>query len=196
MRHPHFEPQRLSGRRDRWTQQPRWPLHLGALGALGLAGAAALLAFGPARAADTEAGAKAAAQAVRGKPQSGVSVTHSAPARIAVGETVVLRLRLAGVSSPEGATVEVRDPATQTTLFSAQLAQGEQRTVELAYTGRVDGTQFVNVTTTQAGRSTVHGVPLRVGTGELRLKPQGQRLTTASGEAVISLPAATPASGR
>ncbi|MFO1287587.1 MAG: hypothetical protein U1F25_13000 [Rubrivivax sp.] len=163
--------------------------------ALAIAAAASGAAF--AAASTPAAGGKAAAAASakpQGKPGSGVTVTHAAPAKIAIGETVTVRLRFAGVTAADGATVEVRDPATKVTLLSTQLAQGEQRTVDLPYTGRSDGMQYLDVTTTQGGRSTVVSVPLAVGSGQLRLKAEGERRTTADGEAVISLPATSPGS--
>lgn len=133
-------------------------------------------------------------QAVSGKHTgSGVVLRYAAPEKMAVGEAVTVRLQLSGVTAPDGATVEVRDRAARATLITLSLARGEERTVDLPYTGRADGMQFIDVSTTQAGRMTVVSVPLRVGTGELKLKPEGQRRTTAGGEAVISLPAATPA---
>jgi hypothetical protein len=133
-----------------------------------------------------------ASQQPHGKPDSGVVVQYGVPDTIAVGETVTLRLQFSGVTAADGATIEVRDPSTRDTLVSARLFQGEQRTIELPYTSRTDGMQFVDITTTQAGRSTVQSVPLRVGSGELRLKPAGKKITTTTGENVISLPAAEP----
>ena len=141
-------------------------------------------------------GGKAGAQVVRGKPGSGVSVTPTVPAKIGIGETVTVRLRFAGISAEDGATVEVRDPATKATLLSTRLARGEQKTVELPYTGRSDGMQYLDITTTQAGRTSVQSVALPVGSGQIKLKPEGQRRTTASGETVISLPASSPGAGR
>jgi len=167
--------------------------------ALGFAVAAAITAASSgaafAAAATAATGGKAAAAASakpQGKPGSGVTVAHTVPARIGVGETVTVRLRISGVTAADGATVEVRDPATKVTLLSTQLAQGEQRTVDLPYTGRSDGMQYLDVTTTQGGRSTVVSVPLAVGSGQVRLKTEGERRTTADGEAVISLPATSP----
>ena len=135
----------------------------------------------------------AAWRSVSGKHTgSGIVLRYAVPDKMAVGETVIVRLQFSGVSSPEGATVEVRDPATRTTLLTLRLEQGEQRTVELPYVGRADGMQFIDVASTQAGRATMQSLALRVGSGQLKLKAEGQRGTTASGEAVISLPAASP----
>lgn len=136
-------------------------------------------------------------QSVSGKHTgSGVVLRYAVPDKMAVGEAVTLRLQLSGVTAPDGATVEVRDRAARALLLTQQLSAGEERTIEIPYTGRTDGMQFLDVTTTQAGRLTVVSVPLRVGTGELRLKPEGQRRATAGGDAVISLPAATPGASR
>jgi len=123
---------------------------------------------------------------------SGVVLRYAVPDKVALGETVTVRLRLSGVTAADGATVEVRDPALGTTLAAFTLASGEQRALELPFTARVDGLQFIDVATRQAGRRSVQSVPLVVGSGALRSKPEGQRGSTASGEAVISLPAATP----
>lgn len=164
-----------------------------ALGAAFAFAAASGAAFASAAAPAANGKAAPAATAKpQGKPGSGVSVTHVAPARIGVGETVSVRLRFAGVTAADGATIEVRDPATKMTLLSTQLAQGEQRAVDLPYTGRSDGMQYLDVITTQGGRSSVLSVPLAVGSGQLKLKTEGERRTTADGEAVISLPAASP----
>ncbi|MBL8326976.1 MAG: hypothetical protein JNJ89_18655 [Rubrivivax sp.] len=161
------------------------------------AAVAAVFAVAAAGAPAWAGGERASATPARsagGKPQSGVSVTSVVPAKIAVGETVTVRLQVGGVTEADGATVEVRDSATRAVLLSARLAQGEQRTFELPYTGRSDGMQFISIVTSQGGRSTVKSVPMPVGSGALKLKPQGERRTTADGEAVISLPAASPAS--
>ena len=126
---------------------------------------------------------------------SGVTVRYAVPDKAAVGETVTVRLAFSDVTAADGATVEVRDTASRALLLTLRLARGEERSVDLPFTGRGDGMQFVSITTTQGGRSTVQQVPVRVGSGELRTKPEGERRTTATGEAVISLPAATSASG-
>lgn len=157
--------------------------------ALYLAGASAAVAADPTFA--SAAKPSAAAQQPRGKPVSGVIVEHSVPGKIAVGEAVTVKLRFSGVTSPEGATVEVRDPSTRATLASLWLAQGEKRTIELPYRSVNDGMQFIDVTTVQAGRGSVESVALRVGSGDLRLKSPGKLQTTAEGEAVIVMPLRT-----
>jgi hypothetical protein len=123
---------------------------------------------------------------------SGVALRYAVPDKVAVGETATVRLQFAGITATDGAGVEIRDPATRAVLLTLRLAPGEQRVVEIPYSSRSDGMQFIDVTTTQAGRATVQSVPVKVGSGELRLKPEGQRRTGADGEAVISLPAASP----
>lgn len=174
---------------------------------LGLAAALCLAGLGHASASAsdrTAAGATPGAgkptpawQSVSGKHTgSGVVLRYAVPDKMAVGEAVTVRLQFSGVTAPDGATVEVRDRAARAVLLTQPLAAGEERTVEIPYTGRTDGMQFIDVTTTQAGRVSVVSVPLRVGTGELKLKPEGQRRTTTGGEAVISLPAASPGASR
>ena len=135
-------------------------------------------------------------QKTSGKATSGVIVRQSVPEQIAIGETVVLRLHFSGVTAADGATVEIRDPSTRAALASVWLAQGERRTIDLPYVGRSDGMQFIDITTTQAGRNTVQSVPLRVGSGELVLKREGRKLQSTAGDNVISLPAVEPGATR
>jgi hypothetical protein len=161
-----------------------------ALFCLGAAGAA--LASGAVAAAPAADKPKAAAAAPRGKPGSGVVFSAVVPAKVGVGESVTLKLRFAGVTAADGATVEVRDSADQAVLATARLAQGEERTIDVPYSARTDGMQFVSVHTAQGGRTSVQSVAIRVGSGELKLKPQGQRGTAPGGEAVISLPSSKP----
>lgn len=120
---------------------------------------------------------------------SGVVMRYSVPPKIAIGETVTVQLSFSGVSAPDGASVEIAEAGTRRVLSSLRLAPGVQREVEVSYTGLVDGMQYLNVTTTQAGRVTVQSVPLAVGSGKAAMKPAGTRQVTPSGEAVISLPA-------
>ena len=168
---------------------------LGAL-ALCVAGGGSVFASGESGPANIAVKSAATAQHSRGKITSGVVVRHSVPDKIAVGETVTLRLRFSGVTAADGATVEVRDPTTHDTLVSMRLARGEQRTIELPYMSRTDGMQFIDVATSQAGRNSVQSVALRVGSGELRLKREGKRQTTTTSGDVISFPAVESGVGR
>lgn len=144
---------------------------------------------------ETPAPGKAGARA-QAKPGSGVIVNATVPAKVGLGETVTVRLQISGVTAADGASVEVRDAAAQATLLSTRLAAGEARTIDVPYTGRTDGMQYLAVTTTQAGRSSVQAVAVPVGSGQIKLKPEGQRRIAPGGETVISLPASSPGSGR
>ena len=121
----------------------------------------------------------------RGKPTSGVIVEPSVPETIALGQTVTVRLEVSGITAHDGATVEVRDPSRRETLAAVWLMQGERRVIDLPYTGRIDGMQFVDIATTQDGGTSVVSVPLRVGSGELRLETVGKKVTTPTGEKII-----------
>ena len=135
-----------------------------------------------------------APSAVRRLSESGVSLAYEVPDKIAVGETVQIRLRLAGVTASDGASVEVHEVATRRPLLSIRLEKGEQRVVELSFTAKTDGLQYLDVTTRQAGRISVRSVPLRVGSGRHDMKQEGKRVVTPKGERLISLPAGKPAS--
>jgi hypothetical protein len=120
---------------------------------------------------------------------SGVTLGYVVPPKIAVGETIAVRLQFAGVTAIDGALVEVREVATRRQLLSMRLQQGEQRDVDFPFTARADGTQYLDVVTFQGGRRSVQSVPLRVGSGRVTLKGEGKLRTTPSGESVISMPA-------
>jgi methionine-rich copper-binding protein CopC len=128
-------------------------------------------------------------QALAHKRTSGVVVQAEMPAKWRVGETATIRLHISGVNAFDGATVEVLEPATRRTLYSAQLARGEVRTVELPYTATRDGVQYLDILTRQAARSSVRSLAVAAGSGQVALKREGTVLTTPEGEAVVSLPA-------
>jgi hypothetical protein len=163
--------------------------HRGWLAVTGICLAAAAGASGPP--AKTNAANKATVTATASAKAngSGVVLRYTVPQRIALGETVVVRLAFAGVSAADGAAVEVTESEGGRVLLALRLAQGEQREVDLSYTGQVDGMQYLNVATSQNGRMTVQSVPLAVGSGKMALKQGGTRIVTPSGEAVISMPA-------
>ncbi len=121
---------------------------------------------------------------------SGVVLSYAVPEKIALGETVTVRLSFAGVTAADGAAVEVREVATRRQLLTLRLQPGDPRTVEFSYTARADGLQYLDVTTQQAQAISVQSVPLRVGSGKLNLKEEGRRVLTPSGENLVSLPSA------
>jgi hypothetical protein len=129
------------------------------------------------------------APAHAGKPSSGVSVQASVPAKLRTGEAFTLKLRVGKVTAAEGASLEVREPASGKLVFSTRLNAGETRNLDVPYTATRDGMQYLDVITRQGQRSSVQSVALAVGSGAVELKSEGKPLTTPSGEKVISLPA-------
>lgn len=127
---------------------------------------------------------------------SGVLVSYAVPPGVAAGNRVAVRLRLAGARAAQGASVSVRDLVDGRTVLSLQLEPGEVREVDVWVLARADGVQFLDVLTTQAGRSSVVSVPVRVGGGKTRLSSGGRAAVSATGEAVVVMPATTSASRR
>jgi hypothetical protein len=119
---------------------------------------------------------------------SGVEVAYVAPPRLAPGQTGTVRLHFGGVTAADGAIASVRDPVSGRTLLLLHVASGEPREVDFAYTAPADGMQFLDVTTVQAGRTSVVSIPVPVGSGKLVLKSAGKLSISASGERVISMP--------
>jgi hypothetical protein len=132
-----------------------------------------------------------------GKAQgSGVLVSHAVPVGVTAGTRVAVRLRLASARSADGASVRVRDLVDGRTLLSLQLEPGEVREVDVWVLARADGIQFLDVLTTQSGRTSVVSVPVHVGGGKSRLSSAGRPEVGAKGEAVVVLPATTTTSRR
>ncbi len=127
---------------------------------------------------------------------SGVLVSYSVPARTAPGAVAKVRLRLSGVKAADGASVSVRDLTDGRTLLALKLAPGEDREVEVSVTSRADGMQFIDVITTQSGRTSVITVPLAVGRGVATIHRDGRTDVGADGEAVVVLPATTTRSAQ
>lgn len=122
------------------------------------------------------------------KPGSGVTVRAELPKTLKVGEQGTLKLRVSEVSAADGASVEVRDPATGETLFQAALARGEARSFDVPFTARRDGVQHLDIVTRQGTRASVKSLPVAVGHGAADLKTEGKPMLTPSGERIISLP--------
>ena len=127
---------------------------------------------------------------------SGVVLKYSAPEALKLGEVGTVRLQFSNVVAATGARLEVRasDPAVKvvveggTVTGPIAMAPGDSRELEVQVSASVDGLYYLSVFTTQDGRFTASSIPLRIGTGESRQKPQGSMQTTPSGEKVMSLP--------
>ncbi|MEO6362890.1 MAG: hypothetical protein ABIO71_06650 [Caldimonas sp.] len=125
---------------------------------------------------------------------SGVRLSYNVPLALLPGRTGSVQLQFSGVTGDD-ARVEWRAPegssvssAVLGTATSMALPRGETTTVLLDVTPAADGMAYLDVFTTQGGRTTAQSVPLKVGTGAIRLKREGTLLTSPSGEKVISLP--------
>jgi hypothetical protein len=123
------------------------------------------------------------------KRGSGVSVAASAPKTLKAGETGTLSLKLGQVTAAEGASVEVRNPATGQVLYSSRLNRGESRTVNVDIVGASPGMQYLDIVTRQGADASVQTVAVSVGGARPALKREGQLKVTPGGEAVVSLPA-------
>lgn len=122
---------------------------------------------------------------------SGVQVRYSVPASLQAGQPSTVRLQFSTVSDAAGAVAEIKAPAGVTLTGAAgplTLTQGRPTTVDLQATAAADGQYFVDVLTTQGGRTSVQSIPLQVGDAKPQLKTTGKPETTPSGEKVISLP--------
>lgn len=129
---------------------------------------------------------------------SGIRLRYRTPDAVQPGEAITLELQFSGVTAPD-AQVELRGPegsslsaADGSALSRVALPVGQTTTVAVRLVPTGDGLQTLDVFTSQAERSSVQSVPVKVGSGRKQLKTQGKLETTPSGEKVISLPS-TPA---
>jgi hypothetical protein len=125
---------------------------------------------------------------------SGVRLDYSVPAALSPGRTGSVQLRFSGVSGDD-ARVEWRAPAGSSVssaslgaATSMALPRGQVTTVLLDVTPTADGMAYLDVFTSQGGRTSAQQVPLKVGSGAVVLKRDGAAQTSPSGEKVISLP--------
>lgn len=126
---------------------------------------------------------------------SGVKLSATTPKSIAIGQATLVTLSFEAPSS-DGAVAKVRVPAgvsvtraDGSALGDIALTRGQATKVDLLVNAQNDGMQFLDVTTTQAGRSSIQSVPLKVGTGALVMKSNGNVITTPTGERIVSMPA-------
>jgi hypothetical protein len=133
---------------------------------------------------------------VPAKPQgSGIVLRHDVPTRLSVGQTATVRLRFDRVIA-DGARVELKAPDNVTITLadgsaatSVALPRDRETTLELRVTPQADGVHYLDVFTTQNGRSSAQSVALKIGSAAAAMKRNGAAQTTPSGEKIISLPA-------
>ena len=121
---------------------------------------------------------------------SGVSVAYRVEGVAQPNVAADITVELGGVSTQQGATASfsAEEPARLSGPATLSLKPNQTNTASLQVTAPSDGIYFVTVTTTQAGRSSVVQIPVKVGAGTPKLERQGTVQTTPSGERVISLP--------
>jgi hypothetical protein len=144
----------------------------------------------------TDAAGKSGHAAIGQKANgSGVKLSATTPKNIAIGQATLVTLNFDAPNS-DGAVAKVRVPAGVTVtradgsaLGDIALTRGQATKVDLLVNAQNDGMQFLDVTTTQAGRSSIQSVPLKVGSGTLVMKSNGNVITTPSGERIVSMPA-------
>ena len=125
---------------------------------------------------------------------SGIRMSYIVPAGMQPGQSARVQLQFSGVTADD-ARVEWRAPEGSS-VSSAQLGAaasmalppGQVTTVTLDITPAVDGMAYLDVFTFQGGRGSAQSLPLKVGSGAVKLKREGTLQTSPSGEKVISLP--------
>jgi hypothetical protein len=129
---------------------------------------------------------------------SGVTLRYRDSGMVKSGQAATVNLVLAGITAAEGAQVEIKtsDPAMVVLRDGNPVnapfnlsSSGEHR-MDLTVANAPDGLHYVNIFMTQRGRTSVAGVPVKVGHGESRQKAEGRLETAPSGERIIVLPSA------
>lgn len=122
---------------------------------------------------------------------SGVEVAYRIEGAAQPNVPARITVELSGVSVQQGASVSfsAEQPAWLHSAAAVSLKPNQTNTATLELTAPSDGMYYVNVLTTQAGRSSVVQIPVKVGAGAPTLQKHGTVQTTPGGERVISLPA-------
>lgn len=123
---------------------------------------------------------------------SGIRLGYRVPAGLQPGQATTVQLQFSAATADD-ARAEWRMSGTAGALApsaasSVALTRGQPTTVSVAVTPAADGMAYLDVFTTQGGRTSAQSVPLKVGSGAVVLKRQGVAQTMPSGEKVISLP--------
>lgn len=139
---------------------------------------------------ETASGARAKANA------SGLTLRYSVPSGLRAGQPALVQLLISGARtsdasvqlSADSAALSIKVDGT-TPSGPIALAPGAERRIDVEVRARSDGMHYLTAVLSQNGRRGASAVPLRVGTGAVSMKREGQAQTTPSGERIISLPA-------
>ena len=118
---------------------------------------------------------------------SGVKVAYRIEGAAQPNVPARITVELSSVTAQEGATAafSAEEPARLNGAAALSLRPNQTNSASLELTAPSDGMYFINVTTTQAGRSSIVQIPIKVGAGAARLERQGTVQTTPSGEQVL-----------
>lgn len=128
---------------------------------------------------------------------SGLTVRYNVPAGLRAGQKAVVQVVISGARASDASVQLAGDSAALSVLTidgvkptgPVALAPGAERRMDVEVSASSDGIHYLNVILTQNGRRSASAVALRVGTGSVSMKREGQLQTTPSGERIISLPA-------
>jgi hypothetical protein len=149
----------------------------------------------------TPSAARSAPASARGKANAtGLTLRYSAPDGLRAGQTATVQLTISGVRADDASVqlsadsaalrvLKVDGAAPAGPIALTALTAGSERRIDVEVSASSDGMHYLNAVLTQNGRRAATAVPLRVGTGSVSMKREGQAQTTPGGERIISLPA-------
>lgn len=168
------------------------------------AAVAATAVLAPARAdtsldtAKLRAPSSAPASGMRAKANaSGLTLRYSVPSGLRAGQTALVQLVISGAHagdasvqlSTESAALRIVKVDGATPAGPIAIVPGAERRIDVEVIASSDGMHYLHAVLTQNGRRAATAVPLRIGSGSVSMKREGQAQTTPGGERIISLPA-------
>lgn len=126
---------------------------------------------------------------------SGIVLDAVSPPSMGVGQATRVTLRFHGAHTESAiATIQAQEGVTVTRLDGSPvgavaLSMGRPTQLDVMVSASGDGLQYLHVTTEQDGRASVRSVPLKVGSGAVKLKANGTLVTMPNGEQIVSMPA-------
>ena len=122
---------------------------------------------------------------------------YSVPSGLRAGQKALVQLVISGARasdasvqlSADGAALRILTIDRAAPAGPIAVAPGAERRIDVEVSASSDGMHYLNALLTQNGRRAPSAVPLRVGTGDVPMKREGQAQTTPGGERIISLPA-------